>query len=75
MKTIYIDMFLDKELPTPSDPAAMAFPAPGSLLSSPCCNCIFQLFQMLQRYVVVESYGYCISRSGDIAHVAYVASV
>jgi hypothetical protein len=33
--------------------------------SSPlCCRCMFQVFQLFQRYVAVVSYGYCKSRSG-----------
>jgi hypothetical protein len=34
---------------------------------------MFQVFQSFQRYVVVVSYGYCKSRSGDVAYIASVS--
>jgi hypothetical protein len=36
---------------------------------------MFKVFKSFQRYIAVVSYGCCKSRSEDVAHVVYVASV
>jgi hypothetical protein len=56
-----------------SDPDGRNRSAPAS--PSLRCKCIFQVFQSFQRYVAVVSDGCNKSRSGDVAHVVYVASV